>query len=89
MKRSKVFGLAVGLVMVGGVVGASSASAHTGPHLHGITAGNGETHVIAGGLCHAPWDIAGDNFHHNVHVGGPDLSSGAPAISITSAGACP
>jgi hypothetical protein len=89
-RRAGIVVSTMALVLSGAAgFGWSSVSAHTAPHVHGITAGNGEVHEVAIGLCNTPWDIAGDSFHHNVHVGGPDGSSGAPAISITSVGACP
>lgn len=74
----------VAIVAAATIAGSAGAAlAHTGPHVHQMTTPNGKTHDVAAGLCNSPWDIAGDNFHHNVHVGGPDTSNGAPAQSIT------
>lgn len=87
MSRRKLYRISTVLVLAGGLLGAGSAGADTA-HQHQITTGNGETHLVAPGLCNAGSEQAGDNFHQNVDVGGPDASSGAPAISITTAGPC-
>lgn len=71
----------ISLAAAGATLSFVGSAAATTPHTHQITTGDGDTHQIAGGLCQANWETAGENFHTNVHLGLDDTSGQGATIT--------